>query len=356
MIVYHGTTVQRARLICREGLQPKPPSRRVWFAEDRKYAFHRAETWARRTNDRAIVLTADVDLVRLRGKLGPGRVMHRNQIIAIDGSVPADALRWHPEVDLSATPAEVAEWVNDVLGPRHDHRVDKRHPGVQRLARWIDHQVGSEHRAELRLAHILEKARKWLPEHFVGVDIDAQRVRKYPLLGTVHVQVQRKRPRAAPWFAKARALLTNQGAKARVRGLKLLVKHHDPDLFDWCAMFLGDESIVVRLAALDAMLHCDDSQLEVVEPLATSDNKRIRAAALAVLAKFAPPDHAPRWFERGLKAPCPCVRIAVVRQLGRLDPAEHRPLFELALTDPNPTVARAARKHAGGRHFAELKW
>ena len=75
MIVYHGTTIQRARRICREGLQPKPPSRRVWFAEDRKYAFQRAKTWAHRTNDRAIVLTADVDLARLRKQLGPSRII-----------------------------------------------------------------------------------------------------------------------------------------------------------------------------------------------------------------------------------------------------------------------------------------
>ena len=194
MIAYHGTTIQRARRICREGLRPLPPSRRVWFAEDRTYAYHRARTWARRTEDRAIVLTADVDVAALRQTLGPGRVMHRNQIIAIDGPVPTSALRWHPEVDLSATPEEVAEWITEILGPHRRRSVDKRHPGVQRLARWVDHQVGSRRRSELRWTEILEAARKWLPEHFVGTQVDLGRVRANPLVGTVHVEVDRRRP------------------------------------------------------------------------------------------------------------------------------------------------------------------
>jgi len=348
MIVYHGTTTQRARRICREGLLPKPPSRRVWFAEDRKYAFFRARTWARRTNDRAIVLTAEVDLAKLRQELGRGRVMHKNQVIAIAGPVPASMLRWHPEVDLSASPAEVAEWVNEILGPHRTRLVDKRHPGVQRLARWIDHQVGSKHRSELRWSEILEMARKWLPEHFIGVQVDIRRVREHTLVGTVHVEVDRRRPRRDPRSAEALELLADERAKRRIRGIKLLAQIQPPDLFDWCTMLLGDEAVSVRLAALEALRDCPDVHLDVIEPLASSDNKRIRAAAIAALAKHGAHE-APRWFERGLKDPSPCVRVAAARQLPRLDPAEHHEIFELALHDPNPDVVRAARKIATGQ-------
>jgi len=355
MIVYHGTTIQRARRICREGLLPKPPSRRVWFAEDRKYAFQRAKTWAHRTSDRAIVLTADVDVAELRKKLGHGRVMHRNQIIAIDGAVPASMLRWHPEVDLSATPDEVAEWINEILGPHRARVVDKRHPGVQRLARWIDHQVGTRHRSELRWAEILERAKKWLPEHFVGVRIDMGRVRDASLVGTVHVEVDRRRERRDARSAEAIELLQAQGVKSRIRGLALLAEIQDPHLFDWCTLFLGDESVTVQLAALEAMVACQDAQAGVIEPFASSGNKRLRGAALAALAVHGGADRH-GWLERGLKDPAPCVRLAVARQLHRLDPAEHQAIFELALADPNADVARFARKHAAGQPYAHLAW
>ena len=352
MIVYHGTTIQRARRICHEGLLPKPPSRRVWFAEDRKYAFQRAKTWAYRTSDRAIVLTADVDLAALRKKLGPARVMHKNQIIAIDGPVPASMLRWHPEVDLSATPAEVAEWVNEILGPHRRRRVDKGHPGAQRLARWIDHQVGSRHRSELRWSEILEMAKKWLPEHFIGIPVDMRRVRNAQLVGTVHVEVTRRRRKHDPRIPEALELLADERAKRRARGIALLAEAHAPDLFDWCTLLLGDDSIMVQLAALEAMRTCEDTQADVIEPLVDSDNKRLRAAALAVLAVRGR-EGAPHWFERGLKDPAPCVRIAVARQLQHLDPGEHEALFELALTDSNADVVRFARKLAAGQPYAK---
>ncbi len=351
MIVYHGTTIQRARRICREGLRPMPPSRRVWFAEDRKYAFQRARTWARRTSDRAIVLTADVDVGALRHELGGHRVMHRNQIIAIDGAVPASTLRWHPEVDLSATPEEVAEWVNEILGPRRLRRVTKAHPGVQRLSRWIDHQVGTRHRSELRWSEIRAMAEKWLPEHFLGVAIDLRRVRDNQLVGTVHVEVDRRRPKSDPRIPEALDLLADERAKRRARGIRLLAETQAPDLFDWCTLLLGDDAVTVQLAALEAMRACEDTQADVLEPLVGSDNKRIRAAALAALAVRGG-EAALHWFQRGLKDPAPCVRLAVARQLHHLEASKHEALFELALTDPNPDVVRFARKLAADQPYA----
>ena len=47
MIVYHGTTQERARRIAREGLRPRVPSKRVWFAQHRAYARQRAQSQAR---------------------------------------------------------------------------------------------------------------------------------------------------------------------------------------------------------------------------------------------------------------------------------------------------------------------
>ena len=59
-MVYHGTTQNRARRICREGFLPKKPSRRVWFAESYGYALGRARTQAKRAKDHPAVLTCEL--------------------------------------------------------------------------------------------------------------------------------------------------------------------------------------------------------------------------------------------------------------------------------------------------------
>ena len=82
MIVYHGTTKRRAERICERGFLPRKPSRKVWFAESRKYAEGRAKTQARRAHDRPAVLTCEVDVNSFRRRLGPRRVMHRGRVTA----------------------------------------------------------------------------------------------------------------------------------------------------------------------------------------------------------------------------------------------------------------------------------
>jgi hypothetical protein len=40
--------------------------------------------------------------------------------------------------------------------------------------------------------------------------------------------------------------------------------------------------------------------------------------------------------------------------LKKLDPAEHRKIFELALYDPNPQVSHVARKLTQGKGFCDI--
>ena len=75
LIVYHGTTSRRAARICAQGFLPRKPSRRVWFAESRRYALRRAKTQAHRAHDRAAVLTCDIDLAQMRQRLGARRAL-----------------------------------------------------------------------------------------------------------------------------------------------------------------------------------------------------------------------------------------------------------------------------------------
>ncbi len=117
-------------------------------------------------------------------------------------------------------------------------------------------------------------------------------------------------------------------------------------------MFLTDESADVRVAALRTILCCEQADPERLTPLAESPDKRIRAAAIAALAKHSGAAAA-RWF-RGLKDPSACVRLETAAVLSELDPTENRKIFELALYDHNPQIAYLARKLTDGKGYAKL--
>ena len=355
MILFHGTTARRARRICAEGFLPKKPSRRVWFAESRGYALGRAKTQARRSRDRPVVLTCDIDVNWFRTRYGRKRVLHRNRVVAIDGAVPVTALRSHPSAGVPTSPDEIARWVNGMLGLKPHKGVGRRHPGVVRLSEWVNKRLQTSARTSVRLRELLHMARRWLGELFEGFDIDPDSLSAYRHAGAIEVEVDEEAVQPDPRETQALECLDSAKAKQRVRGLELLARMRDPDLFEWCVMCVGDEAPTVRLAALRLMARCDDGSPEAIEPLAASENKSVRAAALGALAHLGGEAAVP-WFGRGLKDPSPCVRVAVARQLEHLDPAEHRPLFELALYDPNPDVARTARKLAAHRGYAKLKW
>ena len=354
MIVHHGTTRRRAQRICEVGFLPRKPSRRVWFSESRAYALRRAKTQARRSHDRPVVLTCDLDPNELRRRLGPKRVLHKNRVIAVDGPVPVAVLRSRPGMDVPTTPEEVARWVNRILGLKPHKGVGRRHPGILRLSRWVGNRLGSGPNARVRPTELLEMARRWLSEFFEDFEVDSEHLKAYRRVGAIHLEVDASAVAPDPREDEALDCLTDPRAKRRVRGLALLADMGDPDLFDWCVMFLDDEAVTVQLTALRTMLRCEDGHPEVIEPLAGSEKKRVRAAAIAALAKHAGED-APRWFRRGLKDPSPCVRVETAHLLSQLDPAEHRAIFELALYDPNPDVARTARKLAARKGFARLR-
>jgi len=349
MIAYHGTTQTRARTILAEGLLPKPPSRRVWFAESRGYAMGRARAQASRTGDVPVVLACNLDLEKLRRQPGVKRVIFRKGIIAVDGPVPVEMFGPPAFADMATVPEEVAAWINDLLSLEGDDSVRTGHPGIARLSRWINTSLASQPGAKLLASELLEKAKVWLPEHFVNATIDPEDLRAHRRVGLTDYEVDA--PVTAPDIREDEALecLDAPLAAERARGLSLLADAGAPDLFDWCAMFLDDEAVTVRIAALRTMLKCEEGTPAVIEPFAADGNRRVRAAAIAALVRLAP-DDAPRWIERGLRDPEICVRAEAVRFLEHLDPRRHRSIYELAKHDPSPEVARRARRlTAGGR-------
>jgi len=358
MIVYHGTTRRRAEQIRLEGFKPKKPSRKVWFAESRRYAEGRAKTQAHRAHDRPAVLTCNLDINRLREQFGARRVFYRNGIVAIDAAVPISVLRSQTTtMEQPVTPDELAQWVNGLLRLKPHKGVGCRHPGIERLWRWVINRLNDQPR--IHPAELLEMARKWLPEFFEGVTVDPQSLHVHRTVETMDVGLSPEDAPSSPIESDPRqdeALesLASPKPRQRVRGLSILAKIEDLDLFEWCAMCLDDESTDVVVAALRTMLRCEEGDHEVILPLADSKDKRVRAAATAALAKHAG-ENAPYWFERGLKDPSTCVRMEVATLLPTLDPATHRLAFELARHDPNPEIARRAERLTTGKGYQKVR-
>jgi HEAT repeat protein len=355
MILYHGTSARRAQIICREGFRPKKPSRRVWFAQGRGYAMGRAKTQARRRRDRAVVLVCDVDLDMIRRRVGSHRVVHRGGVVAINAAVPVSVIRSYPGADVPTTATQLAKWINHVLGLKSYKGVGRRHQGVVRLSEWVAKRLADRPRSRLRHKEILYQARQWLPEFFEGVEVDPERLTSYRKVEQIDLEIHEPVEQADEAADEALELLEDPRAGKRVQGLRRLAEAEPDDLFEWCVMFLTDEAQSVRLAALELMLRCEEGDPGVIRPHARSEDKRIRAAALAALARH--DDERPdRWLERGLKDPAACVRIRAARALEAFDPAEHRRVFELALYDPNPDVARVARKLTEGKGYGAPRW
>jgi hypothetical protein len=355
MIVYHGTTHQSALKIRTAGFLPKAPSHRVWFARSRTYSLNRARTKARRGHDRPVVLTCEIDVSKLRERLGSRQIFYSNGIIAISGEVPAAVIRSHSVIGIPSTPDDLAAWVNDLLGLKSYKGVGRRHPGIERMSRWVINRMASQAIRPIRPSELLDKARQWLPEFFERLEIDPEDLLVLHKVEVAEPDTAAPAPAGDPREMEALDALVAASPRRRVRGLALLAELADPDLFDWCAMYLEDESAEVRVAALRTMLRCEEGDPTVIEPLADSPDKRLRAAAIAALARHAG-DDASYWFAQGLKDPDACVRLETASLLTHLDPVGNRELFELALYDPNPQVARVAQKLTAGKGLAKVKW
>ncbi len=355
MILYHGTTARRARRIAVEGFHPGRPSRRVWFAERRGYALGRAKTQARRRHDKPVVLVCDMDVKIMRARLGRKRIICRGGVVAVNGPVPVTVLRSSPGLDTPITPSELAAWVNRVLGLKPYKGVGRRHPGIQRLSEWVVKRLAAPPHSAVSPNALLSVARQWLPEFFEGVEVDPQRLKPIRRFATITLKAEPPPVADETWEEKALDCLEDPRAGRRVRGLSMLAEVEDPDLFDWCVMFLEDEATSVRLAALHTMLRCEDGDPDIIEPLADAKDKRIRAAAIAALARHSG-RNAAQWFKLGLKDPETCVRLRTASMLSRLDPGRDRAIFDLAVYDPNPDVARIARKLTAGKGYGKPKW
>ena len=359
MIYFHGTTRRRAERICVEGFQPRKPSRRVWFARSKHYALQRARTKARRAHDRPVVLTCELDLNALRRASGRKHAVHGSGgIIAIDGCLPVSVLRSHTADDaLPTSPDELKRWLCGLLNLKIWKGPGRNHPGIDRLSRWIVNRLSSEPKRPIRKVELVELARQWLPEYFEGFRLDPQTPGSRRQSDDVQVTIETAAEEDTdPREQEALRCLSDPSARRRTRGLRLLAELDVPDLFDWCAMFLEDESESVGTAAIEVIANrCEDVDPATIEPFIATQNIHLRAAAICALRCHGAED-ASRWFERGLKDPSTHVRLQTAALLDRMDPTTQRHIFELALTDLNPDIVKKASRLTAHKHYSAIRW
>jgi citrate (Re)-synthase len=85
--------------------------------------------------------------------------------------------------------AGIAHWVNSHLNMDADKKIDKRHPGLAKIHKWVMEQYEEGRTTSISHDELLEKAKKYLPEYFVS-DLDklkkkAQEISLYLIEGIV---------------------------------------------------------------------------------------------------------------------------------------------------------------------------
>ena len=352
MNFYHGTTLRSAIKIAQMGFLPRGGA--VWFTTSKNYAQGRSRQKARRTGSPPFVLACEIDLPELYDLLGKNHVMRSGGIIAVRGRVPPTVIRSHFMLELLNSPGQIAKWVNQKLRREPYEGISPRHPGIERLSRWMENRMTSGTGSTIRPEEFSQKLCQWLPDFFQGVEITPEDLRFDRFPEPVEFETEPPTEEQDPRERKALDDLAASAPKRRIRGLKLLAWLGNEDLSDWCTMFLSDDSLEVRIAGLQTLARCDDGALEVILPFAESEDKRIRAAAIAALAKHSAED-APRWFERGLKDREACVRLETAALLPKLDVTQHRAVFELALYDPNPEIKGMAQKLTARKGYVSAR-
>ncbi len=143
-------------------------------ARSRNRASHAIATLMQRAQGsprwRELLQSLQNDLDRLWGdprasNMLAGQVAHNAEHAKKLRKTPAAIYRYQTRVLDLATPEELAAWVNERTGLRRHEGVSPKHPGIQRLARWLEHRVTFHDHRKTDPDEFLEKAQRWLPEY-----------------------------------------------------------------------------------------------------------------------------------------------------------------------------------------------
>jgi isopropylmalate/homocitrate/citramalate synthase len=88
--------------------------------------------------------------------------------------------------------AGIAHWVNSHLQLDTDKKIDKRHPGLAKMQKWVMEQYEQGRTTSISHDELLEKAKKYLPEYFVS-DLDKLKKKAQSIvLHLIEEMVERK--------------------------------------------------------------------------------------------------------------------------------------------------------------------
>lgn len=91
--------------------------------------------------------------------------------------------------------AGIAHWVNSHIGLTGDRKIDKRHPGLAKMHKWVMEQYEQGRTTSISNEELLDKAKKYLPEFFVS-DLDKLKKKAQDIaLHLVEDMVERKEMR-----------------------------------------------------------------------------------------------------------------------------------------------------------------
>lgn len=91
--------------------------------------------------------------------------------------------------------AGIAHWVNTHLGLEGDRKIDKRHPGLAKIHKWVMEQYEQGRTTSISTDELLDKAKKHLPEYFIS-DLDKLKKKAQDIaLHLVEDMVERKEMR-----------------------------------------------------------------------------------------------------------------------------------------------------------------
>lgn len=74
----------------------------------------------------------------------------------------------------------IAHWINSYFSLPPEKRVDKRHPGVVKIYKWVKEQYAKGRNTDISSEELERKARKYLPELFIS-DFDLIKQRAYEM-------------------------------------------------------------------------------------------------------------------------------------------------------------------------------
>jgi isopropylmalate/homocitrate/citramalate synthase len=81
--------------------------------------------------------------------------------------------------DKSGT-AGIAQWINSYFALTEDERLDKRHPGVAKLNKWVKEEYVQGRITDVSSEEMVRRSRKYLPELFIS-DFDLIKQRAYEM-------------------------------------------------------------------------------------------------------------------------------------------------------------------------------